>query len=125
MEKSAVFPGGRIGVYRVKPIIYFIMPTNRSEVLKGHNTQHSGQFFQNELMVEIYFKSLVRAIGKALCMEFSRTPTKTRKGDKKWPLFVNKQLFQWSASITLDNNNDVLTFSHFSDFILYHIPQLA
>ena len=30
------------------------------------------------------------------------------KGDEKWPLFVNKQLFWWSASITLDNNNDVL-----------------
>ena len=27
---------------------------------------------------------------------------------KKWPLFVNKQLFWWSVSITLDNNNDVL-----------------
>ena len=30
-------------------------------------------------------------------------------GADKWPLFVNKQLFWWSASITLDNNNDVLT----------------
>ena len=33
---------------------------------------------QNELMVEIYSKSLVRAIGK---------------DDEKWPLFLNKQLF--------------------------------
>ena len=33
----------------------------------------------------------------------------THKGDEKWPLFVNKQLFWWSASITLDNNNGVLT----------------
>ena len=30
-------------------------------------------------------------------------------GDEKWPLFVNKLLFWWSASITLDNNNAVLT----------------
>ena len=33
----------------------------------------------------------------------------THKGNEKWPLFVNKQLFWWSASITLDNNNAVLT----------------
>ena len=37
------------------------------------------------------------------------TAIKTNKGNKKWPLFVNKQLFWWSASITLDNNNAVLT----------------
>ena len=34
---------------------------------------------------------------------------KTHKGDEKWPLFVNKQLFWWSASVTLDNNKGVLT----------------
>ena len=28
---------------------------------------------------------------------------------KKWPLIVNKGLFWWSATITLDNNNAVLT----------------
>ena len=43
--------------------------------LKGHTTQqsgHMGQFcFQNESMVEIYSKSLVRAIGKILLMEFN------------------------------------------------------
>ena len=39
----------------------------------------------------------------------ARTPIKTYKDDEKWPLFVNKQLFWWSASITLDNNNAVLT----------------
>ena len=50
-------------------------------------------FFQTELMVEVCSKSLV----------------KTHKGVEKWPLFVNKQLFWWSASITLDNNNAVLT----------------
>ena len=37
------------------------------------------------------------------------TAIKTNKGNKKWPLFVNKQLFWWSASITLENNNAVLT----------------
>ena len=34
---------------------------------------------------------------------------KTHKVDGKWPLFVNKQLFWWSASITLNNINAVLT----------------
>ena len=55
-------------------------------------------------MSEIYFKSPVRAFGKVLLMK----QIKTHKGDEKRPLFVNKQLFWWSASITLDNNNDVL-----------------
>ena len=76
-------------------------------------------------MVEIFSKSLVRAIGKILIWNLARTPIKTHKGHKQWPLFVNKQLFWWSASITLDNNNDVLTFNHFANFIFYHIPQLA
>ena len=68
-------------------------------------------------MVEIHSKCLVRAIGKVL----ARTSIKAHKCDGKWPLFVNKQLFWWSASITLDNNNDVLTetFTHFSRLILY------
>ena len=57
-------------------------------------------------MLEICSESLVRAIGKVL---LTRTPIKTHKGDEKWPLFVNKQLFWWSASMTLDNNNAVLT----------------
>ena len=43
--------------------------------LKGPNRQHSGHmgqvFFQTELMVEIYSKSLVSAIGKVLLMKFS------------------------------------------------------
>ena len=41
------------------------------------------------------------------------TPTKTYKDYEKWPLRVNKQLFWWFASITLDNNNvltDLLAF---------------
>ena len=38
----------------------------------------------------------------------ARTPIKTHKGDEKWPLFVNKQLFWWSTSITMHNNNEVL-----------------
>ena len=32
-----------------------------------------------------------------------------KNGDEKCPLFVNKQLFWWSASITLDDSNAVLT----------------
>ena len=31
---------------------------------------HTGQYYQNELMVEIYSKSLVRAIGKVLLMKY-------------------------------------------------------
>ena len=74
-------------------------------------------------MVEIYSKSLVRAIGIVLRMNMARTSIKTHKGGEKWPLFVNKWLYCWSASITLDNNNNVLTdVNHFSHFILYHIP---
>ena len=73
-------------------------------------------------MVEICSKGLVRAIGKVLLIECSWNT----KGDEKWPLFVNKQLFWWSASITLDNNNAILTDLYaFSYLILYHIPQLA
>ena len=64
---------------------------------------------QTESIVEIYSKSLVRAIGKVLLLNLARTPIKTHKGDEKWPLFVNNQLFWWSKSITLDNNNGVLT----------------
>ena len=66
-------------------------------------------FFQTELMVEICSERLVRAIGKVLLMKFSKNTNKSHKRDGKLPLFVNKQLFWWSASITLDNNNDGLT----------------
>ena len=59
-------------------------------------------------MSEISSKSPVIAIGKVLLMKFSQNTIKTHKGAKKWPLFVNKELFWWSASITLDNNNGVL-----------------
>ena len=76
-------------------------------------TQHAGMvikvnFCQTELMVEICSENLVRAIGKVLLMK-ARTPIKTHNCDGKWPLFVNKQLFWWLASVTLDNNNAVLT----------------
>ena len=47
---------------------------------------------QNELMVKIYSKSLVRAIGKVF-LNLARRPIKTHKDNEKWPLFVNKQLF--------------------------------
>ena len=76
-------------------------------------------------MIELYSKSLVRAIGKVLCMEFKHQ-LKPHKDDRKWPLCVNKQLFLWSASITLDNTNCVSTeFKPFSHFILYYILQFA
>ena len=75
-------------------------------------------------MVEICSESLVIAIGKVLLMKFklTRTLIKTPKGVEKWPLFVNKQLFWWSASITLDNSNGVLTDFQpfFSLYILSH-----
>ena len=51
------------------------------------------QISQNELMVEISSKSLVRAIGKVLLMNLSRTPIRTHKGDGKWPLFVFFSLY--------------------------------
>ena len=63
-------------------------------------------------MVEIHSNSLARAIGKVLLIRFK---IKTHKGDEKWPLFVNKHLFWWSASITLDNNKGVFyTLPHTS-----------
>ena len=64
--------------------------------------------FQTESMVEIYSKSLVRAIDKYYSLKLARTPIKPHKCYEKWPLFVNKQLFCWSVSIILDNNNAVL-----------------
>ena len=60
-------------------------------------------------MVGICSKSLVRAVGKAFLMKLSQNTVKPHKGDAKWALFVNKQLFWWSALITFDNNNGVLT----------------
>ena len=61
-------------------------------------------------MAEIYSESPFRGICKVLLVKFSEnTNKKTQKGDEKWPFFVNKQLFWWSTSITLDNNNAVLT----------------
>ena len=59
---------------------------------------------QTQLMVEIYFKSLVK-------IELKHKFIETNKSDEKCPLFVfvNKQLFWWSASITSDTKNDVVT----------------
>ena len=59
-------------------------------------------------MSEIYSKSPVRAIGKVLLMRLSYN---TQESDEKWPL-----LFWRSASITLDNNNNVF----FSSYTLPH-----
>ena len=96
-------------------------------VLKGTNRHHNGHMgkknVKSEIMVEIYPKSLVRAIGKELVM-IVRTLIKIHKGDGKWPLFVNKQLFCWSASILLDNNNGVLT-DFYPFFLLYTSPHTS
>ena len=58
------------------------MRHNRYDPLKGHITQQSGHiglFFQTEIMVEIYSKSLVRAIGKVLLTKFSKNTNKNAK----------------------------------------------
>ena len=73
--------------------------THRKNV-KGN--QHANIWVKNcqtELMVEIYFKGLVRAIGKAY--NLARITIKTHKGDEKCLLW-------WSPSVTLEKNNDVL-----------------
>ena len=76
---------------------------------------------QNELVVKIFSKIL---LVKYYSLDLARTPIKAHKGDNKWPLFVNKQLFWWSASITLDNNNDVFTDFHLF-FLLYTLPHTS
>ena len=40
-----------------------------------------------------------------------------------WPLFVNKQLFWWSISKTLDNDNDV--FFNSIAISLYTLPHIS
>ena len=79
---------------------------------------------QTEMRVGIYSKSLVRAIDKVSLIKFCRTTIKTHKGYEKWPLFVHKQLFWWSTSIKLDNNNDASTdFYPFCS--LYTLPHTS
>ena len=49
-------------------------PRHFTDTLEGHNTHHRFiwvNIFQNEIMVEFFSKSLVRAIGKVLHIEFS------------------------------------------------------
>ena len=70
--------------------------------------------FQNESMVETLNYSL----------SLTEPPNKTYEGDGKWPLFVNKQLFWWSASMILDNNNDVLPDFQ-QCFSLYTLPHIS
>ena len=59
-------------------------------------------------MAESISKVQLKLLVKYHSLNLAGTPIKTHKGDEKWPLFVNKQLFWWSASITLDSSNDVL-----------------
>ena len=56
-------------------------------------------------VLELSFLSLIRAIGK---VSQNTENIENRQGDADWSLFVNKWHCWWSASITLDNNNDVL-----------------
>ena len=69
--------------------------------LKGTNTQHCGHMGQ-KLMVEIYSKGPVRAIGKVFIMKRARTPIKTHKGDAKC-----KQ----TAVLVVRINNIILTIT--------------
>ena len=81
---------------------------------------------QNEFTVEIDSKSLVRAIGKVLLIKFRLNTNENHKGDEKWPLFVNQQLFWWAALITLAVTMMFYqSISHFSHFQLYQLPRLA
>ena len=57
----------------------------------------------------VHLKDTTRSTVVIEVNSFQISPIKTHKGDIKLLLFVNKQLFWWSASITLDSNNDVLT----------------
>ena len=59
--------------------------------------------YQTALVAENYSKSQGKAIGKSITQ--ARRPIKTHTGEVKWPLFVNKPLFWWSISITLNTNN--------------------
>ena len=96
--------------YLDRPLSKIMEPSPLSNI-KGHM----------KLIVEIYSNSasLLIAIGKVFLMIMSKNANKTHKGDTNWPLFVNKQLFCWSASITLDNGY------HFSYFKLYYMPRLT
>ena len=82
-------------------------------MIEGTNTQHSEHMGQKVFKLNLWLKTILRVqlelLVKYHSWNLARTPIKTHKGDEKWPLFVNKQLFWWSASITLDNNNAVLT----------------
>ena len=60
-----LFSEGKISVC-IRVLSLSLRYTTRSTVVIHANKN------QNELMVEIYSKSLVRAIGKMLCMKFSQ-----------------------------------------------------
>ena len=67
-----LFPWGKLGInYKMWVVI----------VKNMQRSGHMGQKCQTELMVEIYSKSLVRAISKVLLIKFSKTPIKKPKGD--------------------------------------------
>ena len=74
------------------------------------HSEHMGRQFSK---LNSWLKSILRVqlelMVKYYSYNLARTPIKPYKGNENWPSFVNKQLFWWSASITLDNYNAVLT----------------
>ena len=54
-------------------------------------------------MVEIYSESSLELLVKyySWLWNLARTQIKTHKGDEKWPLFVNKQLFVVCINISI------------------------
>ena len=88
-------------------------PVTPADIVKV--TQHAAQwsygsnFFKLNQWLKYVPRVYLELLVKYYSRNLARTPIKTHKGGEKWPLFVNKQLFWWSASITLDNNNAFLT----------------
>ena len=65
-------------------------------------------FCQTKISIEIRSKGQIRAIGKIFLLKIGLKPySYSIRGGVNWPLFVNEQQFQWSASIKLNNNNHV------------------
>ena len=70
---------------------------------------HGSNFFKLNLWLKSILRVQLELLVKYYSSNLARTPIKTHKDDEKWPLYVNKlQLFWWSASIILNNNNDIL-----------------
>ena len=55
--------------------------------------QHSEHIFKLNLWLKSILRVQVELLVKYYLRNLARTPDKTYKGDEKWPLVVNKQLF--------------------------------